>query len=545
MAHIEGISREQVMMMSLEDFVTEDSFARVIDGFVEGIQLEELSFDHVRTSKEGRPPYHPGDLLKVVLYCPYKGIFSSYRLSDACKYNLEVKWLAHGVTPCAKTFSEFRRRNGEGIAQVFEKLTEILAQCDLLDGELVAQDSFKVDAQNSKSRNYTQGTLEKRREYLQGVVDEYEKALAQESDTDTDEAQSDGEAEVTVEVTAEETREEMEEKVASYREKIKECERLQAELEASGQSQLSLTDPEARRMPTATGGMEISYNVQACADAKHSLIVGYDVINHSDAGELSRMGEVVKRNLHVDHITMLADKGYNSATDLLRCEKQGVRVQISAKDGYDICVECPAEEAVMPTEHKRGMCVYLEERNVVLCPMGQVLKPSSYRERDKAMRFRNAKACKACTCRCVKRGVKEFEVKMTREQGARSPNVENLYVKQHRFEFDPELTKRRKCIIEHIFGTIKHGWGARQFQTRGLKNVRIEAGIWFIAYNLLRARNVLGSPKFLAALRARARKGLSFLLSAGFMGVMGRFWGLYAPTRPLNILPLFFCVFGT
>lgn len=537
MAHIVGVSRQQVMMVSLEDFVAKESMARVMDAFVDSVDLEELGFAHASAAKEGRPPYDPSDLLKVVLYCPYKGLFSSYQLSDACKNNLEVKWLAHGLTPCAKTFSEFRRNNEEGISLLFRKLIDIMIECDLFDAELAAQDGFKAEAQNGKSRNYTKATLEKRRDYLQGVADAYEKALQRESAPN--EARQEPEGDIPQELSEEELQANLE----SYHEKIKECDKLRAQLDASGQPQLSLTDPDARRMPIPSGGMEICYNVQVAADAKHSLIAAYDVINTSDAGQLSPMAQSVMKNLHVDHIEILADKGYNSATDLLRCQMLGVNVQISAKDGYDICIECLPEEAALPAEHKRGMCVYLEDRNVVLCPMGQVLLPGSYRERDQTMRFRNAKACKACQCKCVRRGNKTFDVKMTREQGARSPNVENLHVKQHRFVFDPEQTKRRKCIIEHIFGTIKYGWGARQFLTRGLKNVRTEAGIWFMAYNLLRARNILGCPKFLETLRARARRGLFYLFPGRFAGVSWRLWRPCAPARPSLFALLFFSRF--
>ena len=268
-------------------------------------------------------------------------------------------------------------------------------------------------------------------------------------------------------------------------------------LAETGETQISLTDPESRVMK-GNGKMDVSYNVQSVVDSKHKLVAEFEVTNSAcDANLMTPMVEKAKEILEVETITAVADNGYDSIQDILAGMSQGIEVHVAGTD-FDVCIPASEDERQEITSHKDGRCVYLADRNVVLCPMGQILYPGSYKKAKRKAIFHNSRACKLCACKCTKeaRG-RNFEVPMKQSDFTKEYDDAGLFVKQIRIAGDKEVVKKRKCIVEHPFGTIKRSMDAGYCLTKGIHKVRGEFALTFLAYNLKRAINILGTKKLM------------------------------------------------
>jgi hypothetical protein len=275
-----------------------------------------------------------------------------------------------------------------------------------------------------------------------------------------------------------------------------------AELEKTGAKQKSLTDPESRLMVTNSVKMDVCYNVQTAVDAKNKLIVDFEVTNQgNDKNFISPMAASVKELLETETITVVTDAGYESIQDIMAAMKEGVEVHVAGTD-FDICVPAePGEQAEICTHHN-GRCVYIAERNIALCPMGNVLYPACHTKHktknDKGI-FHNYEACKQCSCKCTTdaRGRFKYNVPMVKEDFTKEYNDQGLTVKQIRIKADPAMVKQRKSIVEHPFGTLKRAMDASYCLTKGLRNVTGELSLTFLAYNLKRVINILGCKKIM------------------------------------------------
>jgi transposase len=280
MQYIKGTDRTQAVLFSqsLDEIIDESNEVRIIDLFVESIDLTGFSF-HLKSSSEGRPPYHPKDLLKLYVYGYLNSIRSSRALEKECRRNIELMWLLHQLMPDHNTISNFRRDNEKAIRKVFRHTVSIASKFDLIGGRLIAGDSTKLRAQNSKKNNFNEGKITQHLEYIEKRLDEYNKAL-EEAD--------------------EENKKIIQEQIEKQKERRNKYTELSKQLVETQQKQVSTSDPDSRQMIVRNNITEVAYNVQTTVDAEHNLTLDYKVTNENDCkamgGMLRRTGKILGHN---------------------------------------------------------------------------------------------------------------------------------------------------------------------------------------------------------------------------------------------------------
>jgi Transposase and inactivated derivatives len=487
MEYIGGENRKQIIMLpdSVDDYVDESNAVRIIDAYIDSLDMGALGFSHPKANDTGRPMYNPKDLLKLYVYGYMNRVRSSRRLEIETKRNLEVIWLMRKLSPDHKTIAQFRRNNADALKNVFRDFTKLCIKLGLYGKELIAIDGSKFKAANSKDRNFTEQKLSERIAKIDAKIEEYLRNI---EDTDTVESA------VAKEKSAQEIKQiitELEQRKAVYKS-------YSNEMKEIGETQKSLTDSDSRLM-MANGKTDICYNMQISVDAKNKLIVDFEATNKAnDKNQLMPMAVRAGEILEAKGLTAVADVGYDSATDIAECIKNGITPQVAGVD-YDICLETDAPSANEISSHTNGHGVYLRERNLVLCPMGKILYPGGYKKRNSRALFYNYKACLGCLCKCTVERFKKFEISIRKEDFRKTYNDDNLHVKQVRVTSDKEIIRQRKCIVEHPFGTIKRSMDSGYCLMKGLGNVTGEFSLTFFAYNLKRAISILGVEKLLEA----------------------------------------------
>jgi transposase len=465
MEYIKGESRQQTLLMPerIEDYVGAENPVRVLDAFVNNLDMAALGFVKTEIKDTGRPPYDPKDLLKLYIYGYINRIRSSRRLEKESGRNLEAIWLLQKLSPDHKTIANFRRDNAKALKGVFRTFVKMCVKLDLYGRELAAIDGSKFKAANSTARNFSQERLEKRIAKIDESINKYLQELKE-----TDEAED--------ATSRGRSAEEINGIVQKLNGRKDEYQRYIEELEKTGEKQISLTDSDSRLM-LGHGKWDVCYNVQAAADAKHRLIADFEVSSQGyDSNLITPMMAGVLEILETEQIAAVTDAGYDSANDILAARAIGVDVHVAGTD-FDVCVESGSGEQEPIQSHKDGRCSYITERNIALCPMGKVLYPASHRNhkgRKSAAVFRNCKACRQCACKCTAnaRGFLNYEVPMAAGDFSKKYNDKGLSVRQIRIKADRTLVKRRKSIIEHTFGTVKRGMDAGYCLTMGLVKVR-------------------------------------------------------------------------
>src|SRR3990172_8299745 len=292
MHHVQGQERDQLTLFpeALEDYIAKENPVRFVDAYVDGLDLQGLGFRHALLEETGRPPYHPADLLKLYVYGYLNRIRSSRTLEREAQRNLEAIWLLRRLTPDFKTLADFRKDNRSAIQQVCREFTLYCRRLQLFSGDLVAIDGSKFKAVNSRGRNFTKKQLKRTIQKLDQDVERY---LDELDEADQEEPED-------KKLTAEELRQKIEE-MRRQRSRAKE---LEKKLKSSGQSQISLSNPDSRSMPAGGGrSTDVAYNVQVSVDAKHKLILDHQVTNAvTDRGLLSPMAKRAKDLLGVDHL---------------------------------------------------------------------------------------------------------------------------------------------------------------------------------------------------------------------------------------------------
>jgi transposase len=489
MEFISGENRNQIILLpgSVEDYVEDNNAVRVIDAYINSLDLAVLGFSRPQPHETGRPMYDPRDLLKLYVYGYMNRLRSSRRLETETKRNLEVMWLLGKLSPDHKTIANFRHENGAALKNVFRDFVGLCVKLGLYGKELAAIDGSKFKAVNSKERNFTKGKLRDRIAHLEAQIGEYLREL---EDNDGKENTSGGEkntAEIKGIVT------ELSRRKGRY-------EAYAEDLERTGETQKSLTDPDSRLM-AANGKMEVCYNVQTAVDAKNKLVVEFEVTNEgTDNNQITPMVERTKAILGTDTVAVVADAGYGSVQDIVESMAHGATPHIAGTD-FDVCVPTDEPPSATLVLHKDGRCVYIAGRNMVLCPMGNILYPRFYKKPIKQGVFYNRKACKICVCKCTteERGHRH-QVTMTEEDFLRPYTDARLFVKQIRIRPGKWILGQRKSIVEHPFGTIKRSMDAAYCLTRGLRNVTGEFSLTFLAYNLKRVITILGCKKLMECL---------------------------------------------
>ncbi len=475
---VEGCDRRQPTLLPdcLDDYVAEDNPVRVVDVFVDDLDLGALGFDGVTPAATGRPAYHPAMLLKLYVYGYLHKVQSSRRLEREAGRNVELMWLTGRLAPDHKTIADFRKDNGPAIQAACAQFVVLCRQIGLLGSALVAIDGSKFKAVNSRDKNFTANKLKKRLEQVAEHIAGYLR------DLDTADRQE-GEA-------AEARSGRLKEKLERLREQMRLLQAMEAQVEASPDGQVSLTDPDARSMATSGRGSGIvGYNVQSAVEAEHHLIVAHDVVmTGSDREQLAAMAAKAKDAIGVEKLDALADRGYFSGEEIRSCEALGVTPYLPKP---------LTSGAKADGRFGKQDFVYLPEQDAYRCPSGALL-PRHMTTVERGMtlhRYWDRASCQACALKA--QCTPSIERRVTRWE--HEALIDAL---QRRMDLTPGAMRLRRRLVEHPFGTIKAWMGSTHFLMRRLPRVKTEIGLYVLAYNLKRVIAVLGVKPLMEAIRA-------------------------------------------
>jgi transposase len=478
MNFIQGVGRQQCVLFAetIDDAIDGNNPVRFIDAFVSTLDLVEQGFSHAVPCQTGRPPYDPADLLKLYVYGYVNKIRSSRLLERATYQNIEVMWLIRKLHPDFKTIADFRKDNIAGLKGVCRTFTLLCKDMELFGGELIAIDGSKFSAVNHNSKCYTKERLRKKRKDIEEKVNAY---LAELERSDTEELPDDRVSN-------------LQEKIAVLLQRKQKYEQYQEQLEETGETQVSLTDPDCRLMKASTGRVDASYNVQIATDSKHKLIVAYDVTNScSDEKELSQMALKAQEILDVEQITAIADTGYYSEEEIRKCDEQQITCYIS-----------PPKKSTR--NKKLGLYTvedfsYDQAQHCYVCPAGQLLTYRGQRKRNKKVEGIYASAaCRSC--------LKRSSCTRSKRDGRRMYRWEHEHLieeMRERLRIEPDKIKLRSQLVEHPFGTLKWSMNHQYFLLRGKLKVGGEMAMSVLAYNMKRVINILGIPKLIELMKKK------------------------------------------
>jgi transposase len=475
---VEGVDRGQITLFPdcLEDWINDENPVRVIDVFVDELDLRDLGFWRVEPRATGRPGYHPSDLLKLYIYGYLNRVQSSRRLEREAGRNVEVMWLTGRLAPDHKTIADFRKDNGAAIRKVCSEFVVLCRQLELFADASVAIDGAKFKAVNTRDKNFTRAKMKRRMEQIEESVERYLHQL------DSADRQEPSLAKTTK--TAR-----LNDKLATLKKEMRRLGRLEARMLATPDQQISLTDPDARSMATSgRGSGMVGYNVQAAVDIEHHLIVAHEVTNEgTDRGQLFGIAKKTKGALEVDRLDVVADRGYFSGKQILACDKA------------DITVTLPkplTSGSKAKGRFAKQDFVYIAEDDVYRCPAGERLV---YRftgvENGLALRRYWTSACQGCAIKDQCTTGKERRI-------SRWEHEHVLEAVQKRLDEHPEKMRQRRETVEHPFGTIKCWMGSTHFQMKTLKRVGTEMALHVLAYNLKRVMAIMGIGPLIRAMRA-------------------------------------------
>jgi len=475
---VEGLDRGQATLFPeyLEDWIDEDNPVRVIDAFVEKLDLSQLGFDGVAPEATGRSSYHPSVLLKLYIYGYLKRVQSSRRLEGEAGRNVEVMWLTGRLIPDHKTIADFRKDSGPAIKRVCVQFIELCRLMGLLTKASIAIDGSKFKAVNTRDKNFTRGKVERRRAQLEKSVARY---LAQLDTADLQEPSDELAAKTA----------HLKEKLVKLESEMQRLAAMEKLMLASPDQQISLTDPDSRSMATSgRGSGVVGYNVQVAVDTEHHLIVTHEVTNDgSDRAQLANIASQAKQVLGVDELEAVADRGYYSGEEILACHKAGIAVTLPK----------PMTSGI----EARGRFgkqdfVYLSDEDVYRCPAGEKLR-YYYTNEENGQKLRRywTNACRHCALK--KRCTTGTQRRITRWE-----HEHVLEAVQKRLDKNPQAMRQRRETVEHPFGTLKMRMGATHFLMKRLPKVATEMALHVLAYNLTRVMNIMGIQPLMAAIRA-------------------------------------------
>jgi len=474
---IEGENRFQATLFpeSLEEYIAEDNPVRVIDAFVDALDLKVLGFERAEPSLTGRPAYEPAVMLKIYVYGYMNRLKTTRVLEQETHRNVDLIWLTGRLMPDHKTIGEFRRNNRKAIRRVCSEFVGICRELKLFSRVIVAIDGSKFKGVNSRDKNFTRKSIKRRQKRLEEHINRYLAILDEADKREPEERKY--------------TAEELAEKIASMQEEMKRLHEIEAEVQAHPDKQVSLTDPDTRSMAKAGGGSEVGYNVQAAVDTEHHLIVAHEVTNApTDRNQLSSMGQQAKDAMQRKQLTVLADEGFYDGDEILACKQANIRALVPKSE---------SSSSKAQGRYGKSDFVYDAKRDEYICPARQRL---TYRfdtqDRGKTRRVYMRHGCSSCALRAkcttskhskrIKRWEHEHVLEATAAALANKPDAMVI----------------RKQTVEHPFGTIKSWMGATHFVTKRLANVQAEMSLYVLGYNLKRMIKLFGVPRLIAELKA-------------------------------------------
>ena len=470
MSYVRGEDRGQAALLpaAIEDYVGAEAPVRVIDAFVDRLDVARLGFRRSLPAATGRPPYDPRDLLKLYVYGYLNEVRSSRRLERECSRNVEVMWLLRRLAPDFKTIADFRRDNGVAIVGTCRAFVLFCRDLGLFTARLVALDGSKFRAAASAKRIVGRREIAQEAARLDRRIADYLAGLDESDADEPDEAPS---------ATAA--------ALEALRARQSELDRLAAKLDADDRNTLVEGEPDARPMGIGSGRKPPSYNVQTAVDTETGLIVHHEVTTEpTDNRLLHPMAKATKDALEADTLTVVADAGYSNGADAVACER----------DGITPCI--PANRATNNqgdgTLFDRSLFDYDSAADSYRCPAGRTLVRKQIMRRDNCILYA-AQDCSGCALkpRCTT-AERRFLTRHFHEEALQRMNA--------RVKVDPSLMRKRRCAAEHPFGTIKRMTAGGRFLTRGLAKVKAEAALSVLAYNILRTVNLIGASSLSASL---------------------------------------------
>jgi transposase len=475
MKFIQGQNRTQINLfpVSLDQSIDSENEVRIIDLFVDSLSIKDYGF-RADFIENGRPAYHPSELLKLFIYGYLNKVRSARDLEKECHRNIEVMWLLRCLCPDHNTISNFRRDNPKAIKKVFRATVQIARHFDLIGGKLIAGDSTKLRAQNSKKNNYNQAKIERHVAYIDNKLEEYTRAL---SENDGDNKQ-----------ILDEIKKQLERK-DNYN-------KLEKQLKESGENQISISDPESRQIMVRNNITEVAYNLQTTVDSKNNLPIDYKVTNQNDSKAMGGMIRRAKSILRTSEFTVLYDKGYHTGSELKTAQDLGIETIVAIPD---VPSTSQAPNHDFNFEHFK----YDQQSDTYTCPQGEKLITNGrwYKEqnrRDNIIIFKQYKtrSCKSCPVHSQCTRSKAGRVL------SRSTFAEYYERNRRNFEEKEHLYKRRQTIVEHPYGTLKRQWGFSYVLTKkGMDRASSDVGLMLVAYNFRRIVNILTTDRLKEYLR--------------------------------------------
>ncbi len=473
---IEGEDRHQATLFPerLDDYIAEDSPVRVIDVFVDELDISGLGFKTV-AEVTGRPGYHPRTLLKLYIYGYLNRIQSSRRLEREAQRNVELMWLTGRLAPDLKTIADFRKDNGEAIRLVCREFVMLCRKLELFTEAFVAIDGSKFKAVNNRDRNFTKAKLKRR---LQQIDESIERYLGQIASADRQET-----------AQAKARSERLEDKIATLKQEMARLKKLEVRLLEAPDQQISLTDPDARSMATSGRGTGmVGYNVQLAVDTKNHLIVTHEVTNVGhDRTQLANIAQRAKQAIGADTLEVVADRGYFNGEELLACEQANVTTFLPKPQ--------TSNNMAKGLFGKRDF-IYIPEDDEYTCPGGQRLVYRFTREEKGRVIHRY------WSSHCPQCALKQQCTTSTHRRVSRWEHEAVIEAADQRLDQEPERMRVRRSTVEHPFGTLKAWMGYDHFLTRTLPRVSTEMSLQVLAYNLKRLIAIKGVKPLIAAIQA-------------------------------------------
>ncbi|KJH73708.1 IS1182 family transposase [Pseudomonas sp. ES3-33] len=465
--------QETFLPASLDDYVTDANPVRVVDIFVDELDLVKLGFEGALPADTGRPAYHPSVLLKIYIYGYLNRIPSSRRLEREAQRNVELMWLTGRLMPDFKTIANFRKDNSKAIRGVCRQFVVLCQQLGLFEENLVAIDGSKFKAVNNRDRNFTSAKLKRRMEEIESSINRYLTAL---DETDRQEPS-----------VAQPKAARLQEKIDKLKAQMKELQVIETQLNESPDKQVSLTDPDARSMMTRGTGV-VGYNVQTAVDTQHHLIVAHEVTNvGSGRDQLSSMANQAREAMASDTLSVVADRGYFKSEQILACHDAGITAYVPKP---------MTSGAKADGRFNNDAFIYDAAKNEYICPAGEALiwRFSSVEKGLKLHRYWSSN-CQGCVLKSKCTPSKQRRVRRWEHEAV-------LEEMQNRLSNAPDMMRVRKRTVEHPFGTLKQWMGATHFLTRKLNGVSAEMSLNVLAYNLKRVMKILGTSGLMKALSA-------------------------------------------
>ena len=479
MKYIKGQNRKQTYLfpVSLDETIDANNEVRLIDLFVTSLNLSEYGFK-VSFVENGRPAYHPSDLLKLFIYGYLNKIRSSRGLEKESKRNVEVMWLLNNLSPDHNTISNFRKDNPKAIKKVFRATVNIAKHFNLIGGTLIAGDSTKLRAQNSKKNNFNQKKIDRHLEYIENKLKEYNQVLA-ESDGDN--------------------RKQLEQEIEKQEQRKEGYKEIEKQLKQSGEPQVSTSDPDSRQMIVRNNITEVAYNVQTTVDAKNNLLIDYKVTNNNDSKAMGTMLRRAKSILRSNNFTALYDKGYHTGSEFNTANMLGIETIVAIPK-----VAAQAPDPKYNVEYFQ----YDKTNDYYICPQGKILTSTGKWHQAKTYLFKRytTRDCRYCTAKsqCSKANYgKAIQ---------RSEYQELIELNKQRVKENAKYYKRRQAIVEHPYGTLKRQWGYSYILTKkSMERASADVGLMMTAYNVRRVINIIGMKVLMTYLQKAANLFLDIL----------------------------------